>query len=153
MTPAELWCEYAVDPLGIDAPEPRFSWILGSSRRGQVQCAYRILVAGSEGALGGDVGNKWDSGMVASDRSVNVAYAGAALSSGERCFWKVRVWDGRGAASAWSAGASFEMGLLDPSDWNGTWISAEADLAAPLLRKEFFLEQAAWYRRNAAATC
>ena len=80
--------------------------------------------------------------MVASDRSVNVAYAGAALSSGERCFWKVRVWDGRGAASAWSAGASFEMGLLDPGDWNGTWISAEADLAAPLLRKEFILEQA-----------
>ena len=72
---------------------------------------------------------------------MNVAYAGAALASGERCFWKVRVWDGRGAASAWSAGASFEMGLLDPRDWNGTWIGADGDLAAPLLRKEFTLER------------
>ena len=40
---AKLWCEYAVDPLGIDVAEPRFSWILGSERRGQVQSAYRIL--------------------------------------------------------------------------------------------------------------
>ena len=142
VTPVELWCEYAADPLGIDAPEPRFSWILASSRRGQVQSAYRILVASSEEGLGGGIGDKWDSGVVASDASVNVAYGGAALSSGERCFWKVRVWDGRGAASAWSSAASFEMGLLDPSDWNGTWISTEADLAAPLLRKEFSLEQA-----------
>ena len=45
MTPAELWCEYAVDPLGIDVPEPRFGWTLDSSRRGEVQSAYRILVA------------------------------------------------------------------------------------------------------------
>lgn len=102
VTPAELWCEYAVDPLGIDVPEPRFSWILDSSRRSEVQSAYRILVASSEETLRGDGGDKWDSGVVASDASVNVAYAGATLASGERCYWKVRVWDGRGAASAWS---------------------------------------------------
>ena len=141
MTPAELWCEYAVDPLGIDVPEPRFSWILDSSRRGEVQSAYRILVASSEETLRGDGGDKWDSGVVASDASVNVAYAGATLASGERCYWKVRVWDGHGCASTWSATATFEMGLLDRGDWNGTWISAEADLAAPLLRKEFTLDQ------------
>ena len=143
VSPAELWCEYAVDPLGIDVPEPRFSWILDSSRRGEVQSAYRILVASSEEKLHADVGDKWDSGVVASDASVNVAYAGAALASGERCYWKVRVWDGGGAAAAWSAGASFEMGLLDPRDWNGIWIGADADLAAPLLRKEFTLEPVA----------
>ena len=142
VTPVELCCEYAVDPLGIDVPEPRFSWVLASNRRGQVQSAYRILVASSEEGLGGGTGDKWDSGVVASDESVNVAYAGAALSSGERCFWRVRVWDGHGAASAWSSAASFEMGLLDPGDWSGTWISAERELQAPLLRKEFSLEQA-----------
>ena len=141
VTPAELWCEYAVDPVGIDVPEPRFSWILSSSRRGQGQSAYRILVASSGEALNNDVGDKWDSGVVASDASVNVPYAGAALASGERCCWKVRVWDARSAASAWSASACFEMGLLYPGDWSGLWIGAESDLAAPLLRKEFTLEQ------------
>ena len=141
VTAAELWCEYAVDPLGIDIPAPRFSWILSSKRRGQVQSAYRILVASSEEALHGDVGDRWDSGVVASDVSVNVAYAGAALASGERCFWKVRAWDGRGCASTWSATATFEMGLLDRCDWGGTWIGAERELQAPLLRKEFTLDQ------------
>ena len=143
VTPSELWCEYAVDPVGIDVPEPRFSWILSSRQRGQVQSAYRILVAGSEEALNGDVGDKWDSGVVASDASVNVPYAGTALASGERCCWKVRVWDGQGAASASSDAATFEMGLLDPGDWSGIWIGAESDLAAPLLRREFTLEQPA----------
>ncbi|MCY4482696.1 MAG: alpha-L-rhamnosidase N-terminal domain-containing protein [Spirochaetaceae bacterium] len=141
---AELWCEYAVDPLGIDVAEPRFSWILGSERRGQVQSAYRILVASSADLLRGGVGDKWDSGVVASEASVNVPYAGAALASGERCFWQVRVWDGDGAGSGWSDPACFEMGLLDRGDWGGSWIGAEgdlADLAAPLLCKEFTIEE------------
>ena len=141
LTPSELWCEYAVDPIGIDVREPRFSWVLSASRRGQVQSAYRIMVASSERMLAADAGDKWDSGVVASGASVNVPYGGATLGSGERCFWKVRVWDGSGAASAFSATASYEMGLLRPSDWTGIWIGAESDMAAPLLRKEFTLQQ------------
>ena len=143
MRPSELWCEYAVAPLGIDVTEPRFTWILSSRKRGQVQSAYRVLVVSSEEVLHRDAGDKWDSGRVASDASVNVAYAGSALASRERCFWKVRVWDGRSAESAWSAVASFELGLLSPSDWTGTWIGAESDLAARLLRKEFTVERPA----------
>jgi alpha-L-rhamnosidase len=144
VTPAELCCEYAVDPLGIDVAAPRFSWILGAAQRGQVQSAYRILVASSEDLLRNGVGDKWDSGVVASDASVNVAYAGSALSSGERCCWRVRAWDGDGAGSVWSDPAVFEMGLLAPGDWGGTWIGAGGDLAklpAPLLRKEFTLAE------------
>ena len=139
LTATELCCEYAVNPIGIDVPDPRFSWILAASRRGQVQSAYQILVASSAQALDRDAGDQWDSGMVASDASVNVPYAGAALGSGERCWWKVRVWDGQGSACAYSAGASFEMGLLQPEDWSGSWIQADGAIAAPLLRKEFTL--------------
>ncbi len=40
VTPLELKCEYAVDPLGIDVVQPRFSWILESSQRGEMQTAY-----------------------------------------------------------------------------------------------------------------
>lgn len=119
---SELYCEYSRNPLGIDVVQPRFSWILESGQRGQVQSAYRILVAGSEGKLNSNRGDKWDSGKVASDRSVNVAYEGTALSSAEQCHWKVRVWDGNGTASDYSAPATFEMGLLKKDDWKGKWI-------------------------------
>ena len=51
---------------------------------GQVQTAYRILVAGSREKLDADVGDQWDSGQVQSDRSVNVAYEGKPGPSGPR---------------------------------------------------------------------
>src|SRR5262249_1456277 len=53
-------------------------------------------------------------------------------------YWKARIWDGDGARSDWSPGASFEMGLLSADDWTGRWI-AEPSVSAksPLLRKVF----------------
>ncbi|MEM1694679.1 MAG: hypothetical protein QW456_10765, partial [Ignisphaera sp.] len=46
--------EFARNPLGIDDPRPRFSWIPLHSGRGQRQKAYRIIVSSSyENALGG----------------------------------------------------------------------------------------------------
>lgn len=124
LTLSDLRCEYAADPLGLDAPQPRFSWIPHGKQRGQSQSACQILVAASREKLGENVGDKWDSGRVAGDRSVNVHYRGKPLSSGETCFWKVRVWDGAGQASGYSRPASFEMGLLEQSDWKGKWIGA-----------------------------
>ncbi|MDP6545761.1 MAG: family 78 glycoside hydrolase catalytic domain [Phycisphaerae bacterium] len=117
-----LTCEYAVNPLGIDAAPPRFGWLLESETRGQVQLAYQIMVASSTEKLAANVGDKWDSGKVASGRSVNVVYGGKALVSRESCWWKVRAWDGSGKASPWSKPATFEMGLLKKADWKGQWI-------------------------------
>jgi hypothetical protein len=45
-----LMCEYRVNPLGIDVPQPRLSWVVeatNSDERGQRQTAYQILVASS----------------------------------------------------------------------------------------------------------
>jgi len=88
-----LRCEYLVNPLGIDAAKPRLSWIMTSSRRGEKQTAYQILVASSPKLLANDKGDLWDSGKVASDESAQIVYAGAPLVSRQSCFWKVRVWD------------------------------------------------------------
>jgi len=128
VTPVGLKCEYTVNPLGIDTLKPRFSWTLKSARRAQKQSAYQILVA-----------DKWDSGKVESGRSVHVVYGGKALTSGEKCSWKVRVWDKDGKVSAWSKPATFEMGLLERIRWQGKWIGAASKkkISAPLLRKEF----------------
>ncbi len=121
-----LTCEYAANPLGLDVAQPRFSWTLHSDQRGQVQTAYQILVA-----------DKWDSGKVDSNRSVHVVYQGQKLASGEKCWWKVRVWDLQGRPSPWSKPATFEMSLLEPGDWQGKWIGPAEGAPSPLLRKEF----------------
>jgi len=123
VTAEELRCEYLIYPVGIDTPKPRFSWILQSNERGQMQSAYRVLVASDEKTLASNRGDKWDSGKVSSDQSVNVPYQVKPLSSGEQCSWKVRVWDKRGRPSPWSEPATFEMGLLQKSDWQGKWIA------------------------------
>jgi len=137
VTAIQLKCEYAVNPLGIDVSNPRFSWTLKSSQRGQIQSVYQILVASSADNLELDMGDKWDSGKLDSDQSVNVVYQGKPLVSGEKCFWKVRGWDTEGRPSSWSEPATFEIGLLKESDWQGRWIGIEKDISAPLLRKEF----------------
>ena len=138
----QLRCEYLEDPLGIDTPQPRLSWILASSERGVKQVACQILVARSEAALKTNQADLWDSGKVASDETAQIRYAGQPLRSRERCFWKVRVWDQRGQ-SADSPVAHWEMGLLQPSDWQGQWIARTTDtnsFPAPLLRRTFQLD-------------
>ena len=143
-----LRCEYRDRPLGIDHPAPRLSWTLESPVRGQKQTAYRVLAARSMKALHAGRGDLWDSGKVKSNRSVNIIYAGDALASGERCFWKVKVWDKNGEPSNWSDPSSWEMGLLKAGDWKGRWINdgkplpeKDADFyrddPAPLFRREF----------------
>ena len=82
-----LRCEYLVDPLGIDVAQPRLSWKLQSPWRGQKQTAYQILVAGSEEMLKDGNADLWDTGKVASDRSIHVVYGGKPLSSRTRCCW------------------------------------------------------------------
>lgn len=126
-------CEYRVNPLGIDNPHPRLTWIILSNQRGELQTAYQVLVASKKKLLAQNTGDLWDSGRVASDQSADVEYAGTTLHSRGACFWKVRIWDRDGQPSDWSAPGSWTMGLLNPSDWQAQWIS-DAALAAPANR-------------------
>ncbi len=121
-----LRCEYLVDPLGIDEIHPRLSWELEDGRRGAGQTAYHILVSSSPDLLRKDNGDLWDTGKVKTDQSFHVGYAGRPLTSGQRCWWKVRVWDHASRPSEWSAPAFWSMGLLNEADWQGKWIGAEA---------------------------
>ncbi|MEM4465036.1 MAG: family 78 glycoside hydrolase catalytic domain, partial [Ignisphaera sp.] len=126
--------EFARNPLGIDDPRPRFSWIPLHSGRGQRQKAYRIIVSSSyENALGG-VGDVWDSGVVESDSNV-VEYGGPPLKSFTRYFWRVKWWDADGRESGWSDVAWFETAILSPSEWRGVWIGG-----GQLLRREFYID-------------
>jgi alpha-L-rhamnosidase len=143
LSPDRLRSEYLDNPLGIDTPQPRLSWVLESKQREQKQTAYQILVASSEALLKSNTGDLWDTGTVTSDQTLQVVYAGKALLSCQRCYWKVRVWDKDGKASDYSRPASWEMGPLSPQDWQGQWIAPTTDidsLPAPLLRRAFTLD-------------
>ena len=117
----DLRCEYRTDPLGIDAPAPRLSWVITSGRRGVHQTARRIIVASTAKLLARNRGDLWDSSIVRSDQSVQVEYAGVPLKSRMQCFWKVQVWTGT-RTFAWGDPALWTMGLLDPEDWQAKWI-------------------------------
>jgi hypothetical protein len=141
IVPVGLKCEYASDPLGIDVPRPRLSWRLESRERAQRQTAYQILVASSPELLSRNRGDLWDSQTVKSDESLYHAHGGAALASSQQAFWKVRVWDARGRASAWSPPATWTMGVLSPGDWHAKWIEAQdTNLPSLLLRTSFTIK-------------
>ncbi|HUU28044.1 MAG TPA: glycoside hydrolase family 78 protein [archaeon] len=126
MTVAGLRCEYLENPLGIDQTSPRLSWILTSSGRGQKQTAYRVLVASSAENLAQDIGDLWDTGKVASDRSSQIVYNGKELVSRMRCYWKVYAWDRNGTMTAFSTPGFWSMGFLSGADWKGEWIGRKA---------------------------
>jgi alpha-L-rhamnosidase len=135
-----LHCEYQLNPLGIDSRVPRLSWKLASNQRGAMQSAYHIQVSDGQGDL-------WDSGKVLSDQSLHVLYRGPALRSRQCCTWRVRVWDEHDRPSAWCEPGWWEMGLLQPTDWQASWIEPgwEEDLASsnpcPYLRTTFALRE------------
>lgn len=124
-TPLDLRIDYRKNPLGIDDPTPRFSWRSDSSERNWRQSAYQIIVATAPENLRSGTADVWDSGKQASAQSVGIAYAGPALASRVRYFWKVRVWDESGRVSQSSEPAWWEMGLLQPSDWSASWITRD----------------------------
>ena len=161
IAPAELRCECAVDPLGIDVARPRLSWIVKATdpgSRGQMQMAYQILVADDSAAIEQDKGNCWDTGKVESDETVHIEYAGTPLRSSGQYWWKARVWDKAGQASPWSKPQRWSMGLLKPDEWRAKWIRFPQEPApaaaasqpvhretlapSPWLRKSFSLEAA-----------
>ena len=121
--PARLRCEFLNDPLGIDAPRPLFTWAPVNPDRGTVLEAFQIIVDTHVEYARRGVGGVWDTGRVETGNLVPAVYAGPALESRQRYFWRVRWWDERGRASAWSRIASFEMGLLAKADWTARWIA------------------------------
>ena len=138
----QLICEYKTNPLGIDVLNPRLSWQLFSTEKEVMQTAYEVRVAESAAKLNS---NKliWSTGKVNSSQSVSVVYNGPALVSMQQLFWQVRIWDNKNKATAWSAPASWEMGIMDQDLWKASWITFKSEKEikgskpSPYLRKDF----------------
>ncbi|ASO21273.1 alpha-L-rhamnosidase [Actinoalloteichus hoggarensis] len=122
--------EYADTLLGTDVTTPRLSWVTAAEGHGARQSAYQVQVTTDPNDW--PRGRAWDSGRVASDRSIGVEYAGEPLRPRTRYHWRVRVWDGRGRRSDWSDVRWWETAMLG-EDWQARWIGAPATEAPPTL--------------------
>ncbi len=110
--------------MGVDTGTAALSWNLASTRRGEVQTGYEIMVATTQAGLDAGKGDLWDSGRVPGDQTLYIPYAGKPLASLETCWWKARSWDRLGNPSVWSKPAQWTTGLRAAGDWKGQWITA-----------------------------
>ncbi len=109
--PTGLMCELLAHPerTTITDSRPDFSWIVNPAQPGATQTARRILVAADEKTIRAPAGDRWDSGAVASSRSVCVEYAGKPLEPGKTYWWRVQTRVGNGAFGPWSRPQQFTM--------------------------------------------
>ncbi len=108
------YCETLQDPLGIDNPEPRFSWRVADDRVRLPQRSYRITVFAGEHCL-------WDSGEVADCCSMAVPYQGDMLVSFGRYTYRIESTLADGAV--YRGDGSFEMGILERESWKGDFLA------------------------------
>jgi alpha-L-rhamnosidase len=128
--PGGLAVDHATEPGVIEDASPTFGWRLESHARGVVQTGYEIQVAESAADLAAET-DVWDSDRVTSAESVEAPYAGPHLASGDRYFWRVRVWDGTDQPSDWSEPSVWEMGIGFDAGWDGAeWIRPKAPTEA-----------------------
>ncbi|MGZ4965487.1 MAG: glycoside hydrolase family 78 protein, partial [Limisphaerales bacterium] len=139
LKPVALQCEYLDNPLGLDEASPRLSWKVEAAENNQKQTAYHVIVSTNEVVKSGDL---WDSGKVNSDETGAIYYEGKPLKTGQHCYWRVEVWDKDGKPSGWSKPATWSMGLLQQSDWQGDWIGY--DKARTASNADAPLDDAKW---------
>ena len=146
-----LLTEQQVNPIGINAMRPRFSWQISSPKADLMQTQYRIQVATSIADLQSGKELVWDSGDVISSQSLYIPYEGPTLASKQRYYWHVKIHTNQSTAG-WSEPQYWQMALAD-DEWKAAWIGenemnnlgeTEKDpsrLAARYLRKSFHVEK------------
>lgn len=136
--PEKLQCEYLVNPLGVDNPNPRLSWRLQDTRQGAKQTAYRVYVGTDSAAVANGQADAWNPGKIRSQETL-ITYRGAELKPFTRYYWKVSVWD-KEEVEAGSSVHAFETGMMGMENWQGAWIGDGNDIhykPAPYFRKTF----------------
>jgi alpha-L-rhamnosidase len=123
--PAKLRVDDLATPLGLDDRAPKLSWQLLDTRRGAKQSGYTVQVATRKELLASNKPDVWDSGRIASDKSIDIEFHGSALAPSTRYFWRVLAWDKDGKAYPASEPSWWETGLLDQKNWQAKWIGLQ----------------------------
>lgn len=131
-----LLCEHLVNPIGLDTKTPRFSWKTEFGSNGFEQTACQIIVAMD--SMFAPEYQVWNSGKMTDDKNM-ATYSGPSLKPFQRYYWGVQVW-GKNGINAISGVATFETGMMEMSNWKGSWITDSRDInlrPAPYFRKGF----------------
>ena len=128
----DLKCEHLINPLGIDSPQPRFTWKLYPGQGHRQGFSIEVSLDKNFDTV------IWDSGMTASPLNLAV-YQGPELHPFTRYWWRVKVYAASGKETV-SQPAEFETGMMGMQNWQGSWISdynSREHKPAPYFRKEF----------------
>ena len=131
--------EYLQDPVGI-TEDPRFSWVLESSRQNVMQRQYHAQVSKDEAFRDLILDEKRND-----DRSVHVKF-GLLLQDHQKYYFRVKVSDDAGETSDWSLVQTFTTAFVGAARFRGQWIMAETeeekeDSKAVYLRRAFETEK------------
>ena len=141
-SPINLNTDGQVKANAITNEKPIFNWQLKLPLKTSKQTGYQVIVASSEATLKKNLGDIWDTKKVVSTELKTQEYAGKPLESGKKYFWKMKIWNEKAKAGAWSAVQNFTMGTLKKTDWVANWIGKNDPnkVAKPLdFQKEFKL--------------
>ena len=120
--PTNLLVEDHKNPLNVHQQQPNLSWYSNITS----QSAYQIQVSEHQASLLNNIAELWDSGKTNTNQSVNIKYLGRVLAANKTAYWRVRVWskinDTDETVSQWSDIQSWEMGLIEKSDWQAKWL-------------------------------
>jgi len=116
----DVRCNSLKNPIGIDDIRPVFSWKIDAGQNDVYQLSYRIQVRDEENNL------VWDSREMHSDQSVNVVYEGNRLRGKTAYIYDVTVKTNVGSV-LYSKGNTFEMGILNESEWVAKWIGRQSE--------------------------
>jgi alpha-L-rhamnosidase len=143
-------------------------WVIPTNVK---QTSYRIIVASTRENAEKNIGDLWDTKTIASDRILLIPYEGKPLHSRDKAYWKVITSTTRREVTSVkhyrdsefinesldtvtlvrfieSSVNSFEISLLDITDWKAKWIGGDfynddihgkTRIASRYLRKEFSL--------------
>eukprot|EP00730_Choanoeca_flexa_P007452 TRINITY_DN12335_c0_g9_i2.p1 TRINITY_DN12335_c0_g9~~TRINITY_DN12335_c0_g9_i2.p1 ORF type:complete len:914 (+),score=183.96 TRINITY_DN12335_c0_g9_i2:119-2860(+) len=153
LTFGSLYCNYMVNPVGITTQIPQFTWTIeASDHRNVTQTSYRLQIGYSNTSDGfGDTASlHWDSDVINSNRSLNVA-VDAFPPSPKLYFWRVQVNTTVGNLG-WSSIQSFSFGMLHNDFWENpsSFIGMTSDYKAlhpktyPQLIHDFNISSKRW---------
>ncbi len=119
--PTGLTVEYIRDPrfTRIIDSTPEFSWVVPGEA--VFQKAYQILVSSDREKINKNIGDVWNSGVVRSNKSVDVELGGKPLLPNTTYFWKVRIFDQDNRISEYSEPQEFRTGEFGEKLTSHNW--------------------------------
>jgi alpha-L-rhamnosidase len=127
-----LKCEYTINPIAVDHPNPRFTWEINNNG---CQNSFIILLSKDSASLSSSP--EFTNSQVSSRH--HFEYNGPPLEPLTKYYWGVIIEDCTGNTSQIS-NSYFETGLINQDNWLGDWITDENNLKhkpAALFLKRF----------------